>query len=255
MTNDRDPFATPWQDEAPSIPAVRPGVTRERGSNASRRDDTARRREERALHMEEGIVASSAPIRVRFAQLRELAALDRARAKSERRHAVAARAAAFAARSRLEAEVHGAHRGDLTGTFRREAGWHALILEIDRSRRGDGRFVLAFLDIEDLRAITDRAGRGAGDLVLSTLVATLRSSLRSFDPIVRFGGDQFVCGFGGVDEGEVERRLVGAQRSLYLDTGAWFSFGLAVLAAGETLEALTARADAALLDAKGSRPD
>ena len=255
MTDGRDEFATPWQDEALSMPAARPGVPDERDRNASRRDDVARRREERALHMEDGIVASGAPTRVRFAQLRELAALDRARADSGRRHAVAARAAAFTARARLEAELRGAHLDDLTGAFRREAGWHALTLDIDRSRRGDGPFVLAFLDIDDLQGITDRAGRAASDLVLCTLVAALRSSLRSFDPIVRFGGDQFVCGIGGVDEGEVERSLVGTQRSLYLDTGASFSFGLAVLAPGETLEHLTARADAALLDAKGSRPD
>jgi diguanylate cyclase (GGDEF)-like protein len=209
VTNGQDEGATPWQDEAATMPA---------------------------------------------AHLRELAALDRALADSERRHAEAVRAEASVARARLEAELHGAHLDDPTGAFRRETGWHALTLEIDRSRQGDGRFVLAFLDVDGLKVINDRAGHAGGDLVLCTLVATLRSSLRSFDPIVRFSGDQFVCGIGGLDPLEVERRLVGIKRSLYLDTGASFSFGLAVLAAGETLEQLTARADAALLDAKGSPP-
>jgi len=162
---------------------------------------------------------------------------------------------AAATRARLREELHGSHLDDLTRAFRRETEWHALNLEIDRSRRGDGRFVLAFLDIDDLKGINDRAGHAAGDLVLRTLVATLRSSLRSFDPIVRFGGDEFVCGIGGADIREVEGRLAGTQRSLYADTGASFSVGLAVLAAGETLEQLTTRADAALLDAKASRPD
>src|SRR5450756_471461 len=120
---------------------------------------------------------------------------------SRRRARVAA-----ATRARLRAELHGSHLDDLTRAFRRETEWHALNLEIDRSRRGDGRFVLAFLDIDDLKGINDRAGHAAGDLVLRTLVATLRSSLRSFDPIVRFGGDEFVCGIGGADIREVESR-------------------------------------------------
>ena len=197
----------------------------------------------------EATKAARATGRVRHVQLRERAALKRARADSERRHAAAA---AFA---RLQEELHSSHLDDVTRTFRRETEWHALNLEIDRSRRGDGRFVLAFLDVDGLKGINDRAGHAAGDLVLRTLVAALRSSLRSFDPIVRFGGDEFVCGIGGADVREVEGRLAGTRRSLYADTGASFSVGLAVLAAGETLERLTARADAALLDAKASRPN
>ena len=63
------------------------------------------------------------------------------------------------------------------------------------------------------------------------------------------------AGSAGPTVGEVEGRLAGTRRSLYADTGASFSVGLAVLAAGETLEQLTARADAALLDAKASRSD
>ena len=185
---------------------------------------------------------------VRLEQLRERAALKRARAGSKRRHVAAA------TRARLREELHGSHPDDRTQAFRRETEWHALNLEIDRSRRGDGRFVLAFLDIDDLKGINERAGHAVGDLVLRTLAATLRSSIRSFDPIVRFGGDEFLCGMGGADVREVERRLAGTQRSLYADTGASFSVGLAVLAAGETLEQLTARADAALLDARISRP-
>ncbi|MCJ7709470.1 MAG: GGDEF domain-containing protein [Chloroflexi bacterium] len=184
---------------------------------------------------------------VRLEQLRERAALERACADSERRHAAAA------ARARFQEELHGSHLDDLTSACRRETQWHALALEVDRSSRGDGRFVLAFLDIDGLKGINERAGHAAGDHVLRTLAATLRSSLRSFDPIVRFGDDRFLCGIGGVDAGEVERRLAATQRSLHADTGASFSIGLAVLAPGETLEQLTARADARLLDAEASR--
>ncbi|HEY5434949.1 MAG TPA: GGDEF domain-containing protein [Candidatus Limnocylindrales bacterium] len=245
MTNGRDEGAALWQDETLTMSAAHlDALTADQsvtdGDQAA--SDTGQAASDTGQ-------AARTTGRVRLEQLRERAALDRARADSERRHVAAA------TRARLREELHGSHLDDLTRAFRRETEWHALNLEIDRSRRGDGRFVLAFLDIDDLKGINDRAGHAAGDLVLRTLVATLRSSLRSFDPIVRFGGDEFVCGIGGADIREVEGRLAGTQRSLYADTGASFSVGLAVLAAGETLEQLTTRADAALLDAKASRPD
>jgi diguanylate cyclase (GGDEF)-like protein len=234
--------------------AARLGSMRERDRNAVRRDEAARRREERALEIEERIASSDAPMPVRFAELRKHAALDRARAATDRRHAATARVSASALRVRLQAHLHTAHLDDLTGTFRRETGEDALALEIDRSRRGDGRFVLAIFDIDGLGAINDRAGRAAGDLVLRAFVAILRSKLRSFDPVVRFGDDEFVCGIGGADILEVERRLAAVGRELYADTGGSFSAGLAAIRWGETVEQLTARADAALLDARAARP-
>ena len=243
MTNGRDEGATPGQHEASTVSAAhldaltadQPVADGDRGTVEDAADEATKAARSTGL--------------VRLEQVRERGALDRARASSERRHAAAA------ARARLREELHGSYLDDVTSSLRREAEWHALNLEIDRARRGDGRFVLAFLDVDGLKGINDRAGHEAGDLVLRTLVATLRSSLRSFDPIVRFGGDEFVCGIGGADVREVKRRLAGTQRSLHADTGASFTVGLAVLAAGETLEQLTARADAALLDAKASRSD
>jgi diguanylate cyclase (GGDEF)-like protein len=236
MSNGQDEGATPWQDETSTLPAAHLDALAADGSVTDGGQRTA----------DAGQAASDAG-QVRLEQLRERAALERARADSEHRHAAAA------ARARLREEHRGSHRDELTRAFRRETEWHALALEVDRSRRGDGRFVLAFLDIDGLKGINDRAGHAAGDHVLRTLAATLRSSLRSFDPIVRFGGDEFLCGIGGADDREVEGRLGGTQRSLYADTGASFSVGLAVLARGETLEQLTARADARLLEAKASR--
>jgi GGDEF domain-containing protein len=81
----------------------------------------------------------------------------------------------------------------------------------------------------------------------------MRARLRSYDPIVRFGDDEFVCGIGGTDLGEVQDRFDQIDRSLYADTGVRISVGMAVLADDETLAQLTARADAALLDAKRAR--
>ena len=228
-------------------------TARGRDGTASQRDDTARRREELALHGEEEIASSGDSLRMKFERLRERAAKDRARAAADRARAAADRTEAAAVRARLEAELHSAYLDDLTGAFRRELGWLALELEIDRSRRGDGRFVLVFIDVDDLKGVNDRAGHAAGDNVLKALVAAMRANLRSFDPIVRFGGDEFVCGIAGTGLDEAARRFDLIRNSLLDDTGVGISFGLALLAEGETLEEIMARADALLLSAKRSR--
>jgi diguanylate cyclase (GGDEF)-like protein len=141
---------------------------------------------------------------------------------------------------------------DLTGAFRPEIGWHALDREVNRSHRGDGRFVLASVDVDGLKRVNDRAGRDMGDQVLRSLVATMRSSLRSSDPIVRIGGGGFACGLAGVDQDEADRRFGEIERSLYADTGVVLSVATAVLADGETLGQILERADAALVDVKRS---
>jgi diguanylate cyclase (GGDEF)-like protein len=229
-------------------------ASRGRDRTASRRDDAARRRDLRAAGAEQRIAASDAPLGEQFERLRDLATQGRAAAAADRARAAAERTVAAAERTSHAAELRAAHLDDLTGAFRRAAGRDALTLEIARARRGDGRFVLVFVDVDDLKGVNDRAGHATGDLVLRTLVATIRSRLRSFDPVVRHGGDEFVCAVGGVDVDEVERRFDGIRASLYADTGVEFSVGLAVLAEGDTLDALTERADEALLDAKRARP-
>jgi len=131
----------------------------------------------------------------------------------------------------------------------------ALTNEIDRARRGDGRFIVAFVEVDGLKRINDRDGHAAGDHVLRTLAATLRSNLRSFDPIVRYGGDEFVCGLSGVDPESVERRFGAIDRALQDAVGVGITVGLASLPPNDTLDKLISRADAALLDGKRRRDE
>ena len=61
---------------------------------------------------------------------------------------------------------------------------------------------------------------------------------------------EFVCGLGGADLAVVEERFDLIGRSIQDQIGVGISVGLAALAADETLDQLTARADATLLDLK-----
>jgi diguanylate cyclase (GGDEF)-like protein len=155
--------------------------------------------------------------------------------------------------ARLEAELQRAHLDGLTGALRREMGRLTLRNEIDRARRGDGKFVMAFIDVDGLKEVNDRDGHAAGDRVLRTLVATMRANLRSYDPIVRFGGDEFICGITSTDPTEVQHRIGVIDQSLRSATGVGITAGLASLGSNESLDELTARADAALIEAKHNR--
>jgi diguanylate cyclase (GGDEF)-like protein len=274
MINGRDSGATP----GPDLTAVPRAVDREAPADglavadldqrtagedqvaahadrtASERDDTARRRERRALLVEEAIAGSAAPVAEKVERLREQAANDRGAAAADRERAAEERTEATAERARLEEELHGAYLDGLTGAFRREVGRHVLALEIDRARQADGRFVLARIDVDGLGGINERAGHATGDHVLRTLVAIMRSGLRSYDPIVRMGGDDFACGIAGAELDEVDLLFYEVERSMHADTGVGISVGTAALADGESIEQVTARADAALLEAKGSAP-
>jgi diguanylate cyclase (GGDEF)-like protein len=224
-----------------------------RDATAASRDERAKARDRRAEDLERELAAVDSTLAAKLRRLRVAVAADRERAAADRERAAAERAAAARERERLEAELHVAYIDDLTGTFRRELGALALKLEVKRARRGNGQLVIAFVDVDGLKGVNDRSGHEAGDHVLHTLATTLRANLRSFDPIVRHGGDEFVCGIGGVSLEDAERRFELIDRALQDEVGVGVSVGLAALAEGETLEQVTARADAQLLEAKNGR--
>ena len=225
---------------------LRAATAEERDRVAAERDEMARRRDAQAEAIDERIATSDEPLAEKFEQLRARAAADRRRAAQDRADAALERA-------RLEAELNSAHLDDLTGVYRRETGTTALTHEMERARRGDGLFVIAFVDVDGMKQVNDGQGHAAGDHVLKTLVEHMRSNLRSFDPIVRYGGDEFIAGMGGVSLDEVGRRFATIDLAVKREVGVGVSVGLAELGPNDTLDQLTARADACLLETKTRR--
>ena len=145
------------------------------------------------------------------------------------------------------------HVDDLTGTYRRTMGRIVLQAEIERAHRSTDRLVLAFVDVDGLKAHNDRNGHAAGDELLLEVVASIRSKLRSYDPIVRFGGDEFICALIDVDVDNAKVRFSDICTSLRLAyPGGSISVGLAELQPGDTLEDLIARGDEAVYTDKES---
>jgi diguanylate cyclase (GGDEF)-like protein len=208
-------------------------TSRDRVAIAIRPDVHATERDARASWLEEALARFDPSAAHELAAMRLQEAAERQDVARER--------------ARLEAELIAAYRDDLTGALRREMGRLALANEIARARRGDGRFVVAFVDVDDLKGINDRQGHAAGDEALVSVVVAMRDHLRSFDPIARYGGDEFVAGVGGTPLADVERRFALIASELR-EAGIGISVGLAELEDDETADELMARADQALYE-------
>ncbi len=91
------------------------------------------------------------------------------------------------------AELHRMATHDaLTGLYNRRFIEERLAAETNRSRRYGHPFTLLLFDLNDFKRINDLHGHPAGDLVLKTFAARLRSELRISDVPARVGGDEFL---------------------------------------------------------------
>ncbi len=225
-----------------------------RDAAATRRDRAAEGEEAALLAGDDGLDAAFRALVSARAVSRGEAAADRASAASDRHLAAQDRASALEDSGQAQIELAQAQLDGLTGAQRRELGRTALQHEIERSRRSGQPFALAFVDVDGLKELNDREGHAAGDALLQTVVVALRSQMRSYDPIVRVGGDEFLCGFTNTDL-ETTRRRVEQIRAVIAPgpSAASISVGIAVLGERDTLEMLIARADADMYGCKEQR--
>jgi diguanylate cyclase (GGDEF)-like protein len=99
----------------------------------------------------------------------------------------------------------------LTGALNRRGFEDRLQRELAEAARHGRPLTLAVLDLDDFKAVNDRNGHAAGDLVLREAVERLRGVLRPLDSIGRIGGDEFavVCSAigGGAGPASIAGRL------------------------------------------------
>ncbi|MDQ3433370.1 MAG: GGDEF domain-containing protein, partial [Actinomycetota bacterium] len=170
-------------------------------------------------------------------------ASDRIQAADDREAASADRV--ISARERVASSID-----ELTLAHRRDAGIVELEREIARAQRMKQSLTLGFVDIDHLKETNDSLGHAAGDQLLRGTAASIRAHLRSYDLIIRFGGDEFLCALFGVTMTEAANRFSLMNADLAETQQASFSVGLAELEADDALEVLIARADRALYKEK-----
>jgi diguanylate cyclase (GGDEF)-like protein len=213
----------------------------ERMRAAAERDAAAEARDE----------AASTRDRLAAAQDGLLAAGDRERAAADREQSASDRRLARADREALLAELRLAETDPLTGARARRAGLADLDREIERAQRTTGLLSVAYVDVIGLKAVNDNDGHAAGDALLTRVVAVIREHLRSYDLIIRIGGDEFLCAMSNMPLAEARARFARVGAALTTTAAApGIRTGFADITPGDSAPELMARADRALLEGR-----
>ncbi|MCG8516582.1 MAG: EAL domain-containing protein [Pseudomonadales bacterium] len=130
---------------------------------------------------------------------------------------------------------------------------------IERARRNQSQVAVLFIDLDKFKLINDTLGHSAGDELLQSVAARLRSCARKSDTLGRLGGDEFVVLAENVktsaDLETMIRRLSDALAEPVLLAGLMHSLTCSIGVSlyprdGEAAEVLLRHADLAMFQAK-----
>jgi diguanylate cyclase (GGDEF)-like protein len=147
----------------------------------------------------------------------------------------------------------------LTGLGNRPAMRRRLRVEGDRHHRYRQPCCIAVIDLDRFKEVNDRHGHVIGDTVLRSVATVLAASVRPYDEVFRYGGDEFVLCLPNTDC----RAAWAIVERLRLKVGGWhiplgnagsittsISVGVAPLTVESGGDAALERADSALFVAK-----
>lgn len=146
----------------------------------------------------------------------------------------------------------------LTGVRNRRAIRDVLRKELARCRREQNTLGIILADVDDFKKINDHYGHASGDAVLVAVVQRIAATLRSYDLLGRYGGEEFLIIAPGCDL-DLARKLAERIRVAVgeepVDLGDDFatvslSLGVTLGTAESDPEFLVAQADTAMYQAK-----
>jgi len=119
-------------------------------------------------------------------------------------------------RAREALREQATHDG-LTGLLNRVTIMEVLHTELQRAAREKQPVSVLLADIDRFKLINDTHGHLAGDAVLSEISCRMRASLRRYDSIGRYGGEEFLIvlpgcdGAGALRQAERTRSAIGGE--------------------------------------------
>ncbi|MCS7023527.1 MAG: diguanylate cyclase [Bryobacteraceae bacterium] len=153
-----------------------------------------------------------------------------------------------------------AMRDSLTGLWNRRSILEVLTRELVRGFRERTPVAALMMDLDHFKQINDTYGHLAGDAVLQEASRRLLNSVRTYDGVGRYGGEEFLIVLPGCDETSILHRAEAMRLAICespvvagdVTIPVTASFGAAVCPVNCQLEslALIALADEALYEAK-----
>ncbi|MEH6403099.1 MAG: diguanylate cyclase [Sneathiella sp.] len=161
------------------------------------------------------------------------------------------------ARERLELL---SHTDELTGLWNRRAFHENVRKRLAQIKRVGTENALLYIDLDNFKPVNDRFGHEKGDAVLQGISKMLNENVRTGDFVSRLGGDEFAVWLQDVTEEKTVSKAKELQKKCFelseqLEIGEpalGLSIGIGLVDGSrhEELEALLARADAAMYDVK-----
>ena len=130
--------------------------------------------------------------------------------------------------------------------------------EVSRSERYGYPLTLAYLDLDNFKAINDSLGHSVGDMLLRTVVDTIRENSRKADILARVGGDEFVLLLPATDQEAARIAIAKIQHSVTsaMQEHGWpVSLSIGAVTCARTcpaIDEMMRRADLLMYSVKGS---
>jgi two-component system cell cycle response regulator len=146
----------------------------------------------------------------------------------------------------------------LTGVLNRRAILSQIENELSRAKRDNAHISISMLDLDHFKKINDTFGHLAGDAVLRESMNRVEETIRTYDAVGRFGGEEFIVVLPGAKEADAfiiadRIRIKINEKNANID-GVSIPFtisqGLATCNGELTADELIAKADEALYRAK-----
>ncbi|WP_243393793.1 sensor domain-containing diguanylate cyclase [Mycobacterium ahvazicum] len=146
----------------------------------------------------------------------------------------------------------------LTGLANRAEAMGRLAAALEQTQPEGISVGVLYCDVDHFKEINDTWGHGVGDLVLATLATRIQKSVRRGDTVGRTGGDEILVLLPGVRSADELTRIAekircGAAEPIHASGKtfrATLSIGATIAFPGESVDAVTSRADGAMYKAK-----